>query len=257
MKTIYDHLFDKKDKKEDRLSNLDFDSLINPLLINLLYKASGINLADIGLNFSPHMMTIGEHISIIYKCLYGKATISMRKKILSMSFTFSYDNLEHHKIPLNSEKCFIKVDHNLNFKKAIFNHYVVFSMRNINKTSDGTLYSSLNISRIIDSELNNTNTISYLNANIGGCYLDMQPFGINDLFFKADNEFDDLVIKLMMFCEKKPHLFYDIFPEYPSYVDFMSSIEKATEFLNLFYTQHSNDADILTSRLLLLDMQDI
>lgn len=257
MKTIYDHLLDKRDKKEDRLSDREFEALINLRLIDLLYKATGINLSTGGLSFSAYMTTIGEHISVIYKCLYGKASISMKKNILSVTFTFSYDNLKHHKIPLTAEKCFIKVDHELNFKQATFNHYVHFSMLTIDKTNDGSIYGSVNISRIVYPESNSTNTVSYLNGTIGGCYVDMMPFGLNDLFFKADNEFDDLVVRTMIFCQKNPHSFYELFPEYPSYIDFMKDIERATEFFNLLHKQYMLDSDILFSRLLLLDMQSI
>lgn len=257
MKTIYEHLIDKNEKTADRLTNLEFDALIRPRLNDLLYKSCGINLADTGLGFSPYMTISGENISVVYKFLYGTALIAIRKNLLSLNFTFTSNKLGNHKIPLNAEKCFVKVDHDLNFKQASFNHYANFSKLTIDRTDDGSVHSSVNINRIIDSSLNNTNTVSYLNGKIGGCYIDMHPFGLKDLFFKANDEFDQLLVRVMIFCEHDPHSFYGLFPEYPSYLDFMTNIDKATEFLNLFHTQYMDDAELLASKLLLLDMQVI
>ena len=61
----------------------------------------------------------------------------------------------------------------------------------------------------------------------------------------------------MTFSEKNTQLFFSVFSEYPSYIEFMESLESAVKFLNLFHGQYTHNYDILASRILLLHMQDI
>lgn len=251
-------------EKESHIFNEEFNSLLIPKLVQLLDQLCGIDLNKTGTYFKNYMIYIGSkslngrNLKISYRCQYCEATVSMKDEKLSVSFSFFKNNLGHYKIPLNSNRCAIDVDHQLNFKQAFFNYYANFSKLKVDPNCVDHIYSSLNITRTIDSNFNQINNVSYLNGNTEiSDYVGLKDFNLSSIFFEANNRFDNLLVDATTFCEYNPKEFYNVFPEYPSYVDFMSSIEKATEFLNLFYTQYSNDADILTSRLLLLDMQDI
>lgn len=245
-------------KKQFRIFNEDFDSLVIPKLVDLLNQVSGIDLNVTETCFKPSLITTGSSLKVSYKCQYCKATISLKDNILSVYFSFFNKNLDHYKTPLNADRCAIDVDHQLNFKQAVFNYYANFSKLKIDRNCDGHVYSSLNIARTIDSNFNQTNTVSYLNGlTETSDYIDLKDFSLNPVFFQANNRFDNLLVDATTFCEYNPKEFYNVFLEYPTYVEFMTNIAKATEFLNLFYAQYTDDAEILTSRLLLLDMQAI
>lgn len=260
MKTIYERM----SEKEARIFNEELNSVIIPKLVHLLNQVCAIDLNATGTCFKPYMIYTGSkvlydhNLKITYRCQYCEASVSLKDNKLSVYFSFFKKNLDHYKIPLNADRCAIDVDHQLNFKKAVFNYYANFSKLKIDRHCDGHVYSSLNISRTIDSNFNQTNNISYLNgATETSDYIDLINFKLSSIFFEANNRFDNLLVDATTFCEYNPKEFYNVFPEYPNYVDFMTSIEKATEFLNLFYKQYTDDAEILTSRLLLLDMQAI
>jgi hypothetical protein len=259
MKTIYERMLEK----EARIFNEDLNSVIIPKLVHLLNQLCDIDLNATGTCFKPYMIYTGSTIyghslKITYRCQYCEAIVSLKDNKLSVYFSFFNKDLGHYKIPLNADRCAIDVDHQLNFKQAVFNYYANFSKLKIDRNCDGHVYSSLNITRNIDSNFNQTNSVSYLNgATETSDYIDLKDFNLNSIFFEANNRFDKLLVDATTFCEYNPKEFYNVFPEYPTYVEFMTNIEKATEFLNLFYAQYTDDVEILTSRILLLDMQAI
>lgn len=260
MKTIYERMLEK----EARIFNEELNSVVIPKLVHLLNQVCAIDLNATGTCFKPYMIYTGSkvlydhNLKITYRCQYCEASVSLKDNKLSVYFSFFKKNLEHYKIPLNADRCAIDVDHQLNFKQAVFNYYANFSKLKIDRNCDGHVYSSLNIARTVDSNFNQTNTVSYLNGlTETSDYIDLNDFALNSFFFQANNQFDKLLVDATTFCEYNPKEFYNVFPEYPTYVEFMTNIGKATEFLNLFYKQYTDDAEILTSRLLLLDMQAI
>jgi hypothetical protein len=245
-------------KKENCISDKAFFELIIPSLVSLLKIVCNIDLDLTETPFKQDLKTTGGTLNISYKCQYCKANISLRNDVLSVSFNFFLDKLEQHKIPLNSQRCNIHVENDLTFKHAEFNYYANFQKLKIDPNSDVDVYSSLNITQTIDSDLKKANIVSYLNGQTEtSSYLNLKDYGLNPTFLKADANFDSVLVEMMTFCEKKPQLFFSVFSEYPSYVEFMESIESAVKFLNLFHGQYTQNYDILASRILLLHMQVI
>lgn len=260
MKTVYERMLEK----EARIFNEELNSVIIPKLVHLLNQLCDIDLNATGTCFKPYMIYTGykvlydHNLKITYRCQYCEASVSLKDDKLSVYFSFFKKNLDHYKIPLNADRCAIDVDHQLSFKQAVFNYYANFSKLKIDRHGDEPVYSSLNIARTIDSNFNQTNTVSYLNGlTETSDYIDLKDYELNPVFFQGNNRFYQLLVDATSFCEYNPKEFYNVFPEYPTYVEFMTNIAKATAFLNLFYSQYTDDAEILTSRLLLLDMQAI
>lgn len=258
MLSIYEHMMEMHNKKDNCLSDQEFGGIVIPLLVSLLKIISNIDLNLTETQFKQDLKTTGGILSISYKCQYCTANVSLRKDVLSVTFKFFLDKLEHHKIPLNAQRCYLHVNDDLTFKHAEFNYYANFQKLKIAPNSDGAVYSSLNITQTIDADLKKANTVSYLNGQTETSnYINLKEYGLNPTFFQADAIFDSMFVETMTFCEKQPKLFFSVFSEYPSYVEFMESIDSAVGFLNLFHRQYTQDYDILASRILLLHMQDI
>lgn len=191
-------------KKENCISDQAFFELVIPSLVSLLKIVCNIDLDLMETPFKQDLKTTGGTLNISYKCQYCKANVSLRNDILSVSFNFFLDKLEHHKIPLNSQRCNIHVDNDLTFKHAEFNYYANFQKLKIDPNSDGDVYSSLNITQTINSGLKKENTVSYLNGQTKtSSYINLKEYGLNPTFLKADPNFDSVLVEMMTFSEKK------------------------------------------------------
>lgn len=254
MKTIYDYLFKCKRKLTTALVT-DVKFRIAAKLETLLNQFCDINLSDDETPFIPNGGMVGQEMVSCYQFKYGSADVSTKDQNLEVTFFFKENNLL--KIPFGTSRCVVTVDHDLNFKKATYSYYVCFSKRILDSDYTDFEHCNLLIQRIVD-ETNHYNTILYHNTQSKGKeYKDLLQHGLNERYVIPDYAFEMMFKKFIVFACTKPFDFYEAFPEYPSYMDFIHKIDKTVAFMNLFSQQYTADPTLLNQKMLLLDMQVI
>jgi hypothetical protein len=254
MKTIYDYLFECKRKRTTTLAT-DVKLRIAAKLETLFNQFCDIDLSDEQTPFTPNGGMVGQEMTSFYQFKYGTANVATKDRKLEVSFLFSDNNLL--KVPFGNSCCTVLVDDDLNFKKATYSYYVCFSKRILDPYYTDFEHCNLLIQRIVD-ETNYYNIILYHNTRSEGKeYKDLLQHGLNERYIIPDYVFEMMFKKFIVFACTKPFDFYEAFPEYPSYMDFIHKIDQTVSFMNLFNQQYTADSTLLNQKMLLLDMQVI
>lgn len=243
----------------EKLTNKDYsdEPTIIARLIILLNIVTGIDLTGQDSLFKLSTIITGGFVTIEFYFPYGSASVTSKKGFLTADF--KYLRNINKQSPFNSRHCQINVDHEMNFEKARFEYYLHISEYDLNQKNISSAYCSFKINHILNKDLSRINTVEYnnLHSTTFRTYTDMSSVGLNSYFLKPNNGFEQILIKFLDFFKQKPHMFYTVFTEYPSFVHVIEQVEKAKDFLNLFHKQYINDFDLLESRMLLIDMQEI
>ena len=243
----------------EQVTNKDYS--IEPILINqlivLLKIVSGIDLLGQEASFKRNVIISGGFVTFEINFPYGVAAVTARNGVLTVDFKFLRKMTEQ--FPFNTWQCHIDVDHDMNFEQARFEYYLSISKYDLNRNDPSSTYCAFKINRVVDKEFNRFNTVEYNNlfSKSFRTYEDFFAIDLHTDFAVPNNEFEKSLIKFLEFFKGNPHSFYSIFPEYPSFVHVIEKMNKAKDFLNLFHKQYVNDFDLLTSRMLLIDMQEI
>lgn len=254
MKTIYDYLFECKRKQTTTLDT-DVKLRIAAKLGLLLNQFCDIELSDNSPSFTPNGGFVGKEMVSCYQFKYGSVDVSTKDHHLEVTFFFKENDLL--KVPLGTSRCVVTVDHDLNLKKATYSYYVCFSKRILDSDYTDFEHCNLLIQRIVDGK-NYYNTIFYHNTQSEGKeYKDLLQQGLSERYVIPDYEFEMMFKKFIVFVSTKPFYFYEAFPEYPSYMDFIHKIDQTVDFMNLFNQQYIADPILLNQKILLLDMQVI
>lgn len=254
MSTIYDAMVHFKKTKE---SLWGISPLVSSKLVPLFHQATGIKLLGDEQHFTNNISVCGLKVAMDYFFKYGSATLSLINDELEVSFFFVRKEDDVYPTPFNAKKCRVYVDRDLNFKQAIFHYHVSFFKALLNNYDQSAVYAAIKVQKIIEQSTTTT-IVGYQNLLSNAKeYTSLHEKGLDAHFFMTDVKFELFFARFMEACSKRPYQFYDLFPEYPSYVYFMEKMDKAVEFLNLFNSQYINHFDVLESKLILLDMQAI
>lgn len=263
MTTIYEHLINE---------DYSVEPLIISRLIVLLKIVTGIDLTGQDCLFKRNTIITGGFVTIEFYFSYGSASVTSKKGVLTADFKFLKKMKEQLMIdkearlskilpicPFNVSQCQIDVDHEMNFEKARFEHYINISKYNLNRNESSSAYCAIKITHVLDKGLNRFNTVEYnnLHSTTFRTYADMSAIGLNSYFLTPNNDFEQFLIKFLDFFKQDPRMFYTIFTEYPSFVHVIEQIDKAKDFLNLLHKQYINDFELLQSKMLLIDMLEI
>ena len=254
MTTIYRHLADCKHHMPVQL-NATVKLLIVKKLSLLFNQFCNIDLSDNSLAFRHDFGWAGPKTTVSYKFKYGSVDVSTKENDLEVTFLFS--DKELLKVPFGNNRCIVTVDHDLNFKKAMYSYKVCFSRKILEPQYSNFEHRTLLIQRLV------TPTKSYneiLHHNVHGDdrnYKDLFQDGLDERFIIPDYDFENMFKKFIIFACAKPIDFYTAFPEYPSYMDFIHKNDQAVAFLNLFKQQYTDNIFLLKQNMLLLDMQEI
>jgi hypothetical protein len=254
MKTIYDYLFECKRNQTTTLDT-DVKLRIADKLGPLLNQFCDIELSDISPSFTPNGGMVGQEMFSCYQFKYG--LVDVATKDYKLEVTFFFRNINLLKVPFGNSSCVVTVDDDLNFKKATYSYYVCFSKRILDPNYTDFEHCNLLIQRIVDGT-NYYNTIFYHNTQSEGKeYKDLLQHGLSERYMIPDYEFEMMFKQFIVFASTKPFYFYEAFPEYPSYMDFIHKIDQTVEFMNLFNQQYTANSTRLNQNILLLDMQVI
>jgi hypothetical protein len=253
MTNIYDAMVHFKNTKNP---NWSMTSLVSSKLVSLLRQTTGIELQGDEPHFTKNISVCGLEVAMDYFFKYGSATLSLKDNELEVGFYFVHKDDNVYKTPFNAKQCRVYLDRDLNFKEAVFNYRVTFLKSLLNNYDNSSEYADIKIQKIINKD-SITTTFKYQNYSTSKEYISLHDKGLDTDFFIDDINFEVFFSNFMDSCSMSPHHFDELFPEYPSYLEFIENIQKAVEFLNLFKFQYINQFDLLKSRLLLLDMQTI
>lgn len=253
MTNIYDAMAHFKNTKEP---NWGMTPLVSSKLVSLLRQTTGIELQGDEPHFTKNISVCGLEVAMDYFFKYGSATLSLKNDELEVGFFFPRKDDIVFPTPFNAKKCRVYLDRDLSFKEAIFNYRVTFLKDLLNNYDNSSEYADIKIQKNINTD-SITTTFKYQNYSTSKEYISLHDKGLETDFFSDDINFEVFFANFMDSCAKSPHQFDELFPEYPSYIEFIENIHKAVEFLNLFKFQYINQFDLLESRLLLLDMQAI
>jgi len=253
MTNIYEAMLHFKNTKEP---NWGMTPLVSSKLASLLQQATGIELQGDATHFTKNISVCGLEVAMDYFFKYGSATLSLKDNELEVGFYFFGKDDNVYTTPFNAKQCRVYIDRDFNFKFAVFNYKVTFLKSLLNNYDNSSEYADIKIQKIINKDSIKT-TFKYQNYSTSKEYISLHDKGLDANFFIDDINFELFFANFMDSCAKSPHKFDELFPEYPSYLDFIENIHKAVEFLNLFKFQYINQFYLLESRLLLLDMQNI
>jgi hypothetical protein len=224
-------------------------------LIDIFKIVCNIDLSSEEIPFKPDGGSFGMEIVYNYKFKYGRVYVQTEKQEMQVMFIF--DNPHELNIPFTnhsrSNRCTVKVDHNLNFIEARFGFYRSFSNRTLVKDVSGYVLFRF---ETINDGTNIFNSVSYSYSMESDDYIDLIPYGLID-YSIPNNDFEQILMDFMTFCSEEPEDFYNVFVEYPNYDDLMTSVDNLVIFLNLLKQQYIENREILQSRILLLTMQAI
>lgn len=256
MPSIYDTLLTLEDGEE-------FDEKLNSIvvsnLVGLLKASCGIVLPHQKDPFvyNDFSETSDGYFEMSYNFKYGTAYLSTipKEHNLKVSFAFSESSQKSlHKQPV----CYIDVDHNMNFEKALFKR--VFEYAESTPNSSLTFsWSVLLLNTTVNSDLTTVNEFSYQNnaiySDANDHIHDLAPHGLNPYYLGYNKEFHELLFVFLALNSCNPQMFYEVFPEYPSRLEIISSIDNLMKVLELFYQQYNDDKCFLVSRVSLIEMR--
>ena len=247
------------------------DDLNNQIIEKLLHIFQSIFDVDLSIEqqpFSLKPVSFGMAIHVEYSFKYGMVSVLAKNNEMTVSFVFDRDKCNDVYIPFNCTRCEVLVDDDLNFEKAVFNFYST-----INKPKIETKYASkyvgsvlvsdphhatIDIRRTIDKQQKVSTWITYDNfySKLGD-YTELTIDDLNKCYFRADKEFEDFFVKIMMILKVRPQEFCSVFTDYPTHTQIMHNKSAAVNFLNLLSDDYFNRFHVLEANLLLLDMQGI
>lgn len=267
MKTIYEQLMEVKNveslyRSESSLflgADCNIDGIVDDVLVSeklteLFYKVYNIQQPHDPIFFESNISSVGLRVSVAYNFQYGSAHLSVENNIMSVSFFHKND---WFKAPFDTDRCIVSVDHNLNFIQYEYCTYFAFLNSILHNSGGYGGYNHIEIKQITDST-GTFNTLAFSHSDDHDDSFKDVPEGKLDKRFSTPNvELEKMFIQIIDFVTDKPHQFYSIFPEYPSFSTCVDSSDGIIDFVNLFVEQYFNDNERLQQHLLLLDMQAI
>lgn len=252
MTTLYEQFNEvRKDK-----NNWRFKPDIQQKLIDIFKIISDIDLSLESTPFKPDGGSFGMETAYNYTFKYGRVHVQTEKKEMQVMFILDnpYELIVPFSLPSLSNRCSIKVDHDLNFIEGRFGFYISLSNRTLNRYVSGNLI--LGFERIINST-QSFNRISYSSGTTSNSHINLIQYNLHKNYLIPNYEFEQIFMEFITFCSHNPEEFYNVFIEYPNYEQIISSVDKFVVFLNLLYQQYTDNINLLKSRLLLLHMQKI
>jgi hypothetical protein len=268
MKTIYEQLMELKDVKSLHRSETTLflgadcivgddvidDILVNEKLIELFYKAYSIQEPLEQIFFERNISSIGLRISVAYNFQYGSVHLAVENNKLLVTF---YHKDDWFKAPFGADRCMVSVDHNLNFIQSEYSTYFAFLNSVLHNNGGYAGYNHMQIKQFTDSA-GTRNQLAFCHPDDNDDLFKAAPEGKLDKRFSIPNvQFENTFLQIIDFVTDRPHEFYAIFPEYPSFSECVDSADGIINFVNLFVEQYFNDNERLQQHLLLLDMQAI
>jgi len=242
---------------------LEKDESIQPIIVEkviiFLKIVTGLDLSGQASTFKRGIILTNSSITMELLFLYGSVEVTATPKDRCLNVAFKFKRNIAMNFPLNAWICKVSVDHEMNFQRAYFEHYMSISRYNWNAQDQSNAYCAIKIQHVIDANLHHFNTVEYNNlfSTSHTFYEDLRNLGLNNDFFIPNIEFERHLMQFLDLFKRIPRVFYSIFTEYPSFNSIIDNIEKAAAFLNLFHTQYITDIELLQSRLLLVEMQEI
>lgn len=239
------------------------DYSIQPVVVEraivLLKMVTGLDLSGQEDSFKRGIILTSSSVTMELLFPYGTVEITATPKDRYLNVVFKFKRDLAIQFPLNAWICKVAVDHEMNFQKAFFEHYMSISRYNWDAQNQSNAYCAIKIQHVIDADLSHFNTVEYNNlfSTSHTFYEDLKNLGLNNDFFVPNIEFEHYLLKFLDLFRRVPRVFCSVFTEYPSFNSIIDHIEKAAAFLNLFHTQYTTDFELLQSRLLLVDMQEI
>jgi hypothetical protein len=267
MVTLYERiLHEKNDPSQDseftiNLSS-ELSSVIASKLSNLLNISCGIDLYSYASPFTNLSVILDENADpeLSYNFPYGKAYVYLDTKRKSLNVSFSFSN----KVPVKLYKemvGYLDVDHDMVFEQISFKRVIEYTKNKLQRKTSSQDWAALIIYTTIDQSLKKKNHFHYQNSIMYAADTDhicnLSDKGLNHLFISHSNDFDELLFIFLNFNEKYPALFQEVFPEQISYLDIINSENKMIKHLNMFYTQYSENKDLLISNISMLEMRVI
>lgn len=251
--------------------NQNINEQINTKLVILLQQICNVDLTNDPTPFIQTVASFGIAINIEYKFKYGTVSIIVDETSVAVSFFFILSKCKNIYIPFQSHHCYVDVDNNLNFKKAVFNYAVHIVKTTIQSQPSsnyvGTLlvtdpsYVTIYFQRVIDENHQISTFVSYQNHHskhiVDGSHKEITPTELNQHYFQPNKQFEDFFVNVMRKYAAKPKQFDSVFVDYPTHQNFMNNKQSAVIFLNLLSEQYFNNFYLIESNLLLLDMQEI
>lgn len=242
---------------------LEQDYSIQPTIVErvivLLKMVTGLDLSDHDADFKRGVILTSASITMELLFPYGIVEVTATPKDHCLNVVFKFKRDLAIKFPLDAWICKVSVDHEMMFQKAFFEHYMSVSRYNWDAQNQSNAYCAIKIQHVIDADLHHFNTVEYNNlfSTSHTFYEDLKNLGLNNDFFIPNIDFERHLLKFLDLFRRIPRIFYSVFTEYPSFNSIIDHIDKAAAFLNLFHTQYISDFELLQSRLLLVDMQEI
>lgn len=267
MKTIYEQLIEVKNVKrfhrdENSIflgTDCNIDSIIDDVLVNeklteLFYKVYSIQKSYDPIFFERNISSIGLDVSVAYNFQYGSVHITVENNKLLVTF---YHKDGWFKAPFGTDRCIVSVDHNLNFIQHEYSTYFAFLNSVLHNNGSYGGYNHMQIKQITDIN-GSYNQLAFCHSSDHDDLLKDVSEGKLDKRFVARNiDLEKTFFQIIDFVTEKPHEFYAVFHDYPSFSECIDSSERIIDFVNLFVEQYFNDNERLQQNLLLLDMQAI
>jgi hypothetical protein len=229
-------------------------------LIGLLKASCGIDLSEQADPFvySDFSVMNDGYFELSYNFKYGIAYLSTIPVEHNLKVSFSFSN-EIQETLYKNTVCYLDVDYNMTFEKSLLNRVFEFSKTILNQSKLSSDWSVLLVNTTVNSDLTTVNHFSYQNnasySNSSDDIEDLMNHGLPACYMNYVKEFDELFFTFLKFQSTKPHVFYEVFPEYPSYLDIISSIDYLIKNLEMFSQQYSDDKRFLKSKIALIEMR--
>lgn len=262
MKTIYEQFIQCKEAKKLSLFLNDaviLNEMIDEILIGekleiLFYKIYGVQSFSKPLAFERNISSFDQKTTVTYNFQHGSAVISIEDNNMSVTF---YHEGDWFKAPFETDRCIVSVDHDLNFIQYEYSTYFAFLNSIFYNNGGYGGYNHMQIKQITDAR-RSYNQLAFCNSTDDDDLLkDVQEGKLDKRFVTRNIDLEKTFFQIVDFVTEKPHEFYAVFPEYPSFSDCVDSSDRIIDFVNLFVEQYFNDNDSLQQHLLLLDMQVI
>lgn len=262
MKTIYEQFIQCTEAKKLSLFLCD-DDILNEMideifivekLERLFYKIYNVQTFLKPLSFERNISSLDQKTTLTYEFQYGSATISIEDNNMLVTF---YHEDGWFKAPFDTDRCIVSVDHNLNFIHCEYSTYFAFLNSILHNNGSYGGYNHMQIKQITDIN-GSYNQLAFCHSSDHDDLLKDVSEGKLDKRFVARNiDLEKTFFQIIDFVTEKPHEFYAVFNEYPSFSECVDSSDRIIDFVNLFVEQYFNDNEGLQQHLLLLDMQAI
>lgn len=242
MQTINEYFLSKL--KEQSIN--DYEPDINGKLTILFKQLTGIDLSDTFTKQDIRFSTDGRDVFHDYCFQYGAVIISSSKNGMIIEFLFN-DEIKSI-IPFQCHNCWVVVDDNMTLNTASFEWFIDFT--DPDKTDAFYPFNGLKFTYTIHGNLEVTRKIVY--KTITSIFTSMTQVDLNPDLFNYEQAFNLVLVPFFKQVPKSPETFYSVFNEYPRCMDI--DIGAAKRFLELLWLQYNENAELLKSRLLLVEM---